>query len=98
MDALQSTGNYYWEGAVTMISGKKEIGVGYRAYRLCGTPFNRELVFLESIMVLKSEDNEIKYLCEIEAEPIYLEAHSSPEADKYVFAYTIRILNTGGTL
>ena len=49
-------------------------------------------------MVLKSEDNEIKYLCEIEAEPIYLEAHSSPEADKYVFAYTIRILNTGGTL
>ena len=28
-------------------------------------------------MVLKSEDNEIKYLCEIEAEPIYLEAHSS---------------------
>ena len=46
-------------------------------------------------MVLKSEDNEIKYLCEIEAEPIYLEAHSSPETDKYVFAYTIRILNTG---
>ena len=29
VDALQSTGNYYWEGAVTMISGKKEIGVGY---------------------------------------------------------------------
>ena len=54
--------------------------------------------FLESIMALKSEDNEIKYLCEIEAEPIYLEAHSSPEADKYVFAYTIRILNTGDTL
>ena len=49
-------------------------------------------IFLESIMVLKSEDNEIKYLCEIEAEPIYLEAHSSPETDKYVFAYTIRIL------
>ena len=46
-------------------------------------------------MVLKSEDNEIKYLCEIEAEPIYLEAHSSPEADKYVFAYTIRILIQG---
>ena len=29
VDALQSTGNYYWEGAVTMISGKKEIGFGY---------------------------------------------------------------------
>ena len=29
VDGLQSTGNYYWEGAVTMISGKKEIGVGY---------------------------------------------------------------------
>ena len=29
VDALQSTGNYYWEGAVTMVSGKKEIGVGY---------------------------------------------------------------------
>ena len=61
-------------------------------------PFQSGVSFLESIMVLKSEDNEIKYLCEIEAEPIYLEAHSSPETDKYVFAYTIRILNTGGTL
>ncbi len=29
VDGLQSTGNYYWEGAVKMISGKKEIGVGY---------------------------------------------------------------------
>ena len=37
-----------------------------------------------------------EYFCEVEAEPIYLEAHSSPETDKYVFAYTIRIINTGG--
>ncbi len=35
------------------------------------------------------------YLCEVEAEPSYLENHSSPESDQYVFAYTIRILNTG---
>ena len=35
------------------------------------------------------------YFCEVEAEPLYLENHSSPESDKYVFAYTIRILNTG---
>ena len=29
VDGLQSTGNFYWEGAVTLVSGKKEIGVGY---------------------------------------------------------------------
>ena len=42
-------------------------------------------------MTLKSDENEVKYLCEIEAEPIYLEAHSSPESDKYVFANSIRV-------
>ena len=39
--------------------------------------------------------NDSSYFCEVEAEPSYLENHSSPEADQYVFAYTIRILNTG---
>ncbi|OUV03573.1 MAG: Co2+/Mg2+ efflux protein ApaG [Betaproteobacteria bacterium TMED82] len=45
---------------------------------------------MDSQFVFPSE-----YLCEVEAEPLYLEAYSSPESCKYVFAYTIRILNTG---
>ena len=97
MDALQRREIIIGK-RVTMISGKKEIGVGYLELTGYAAPFQSGVSFLESNMVLKSEDNEIKYLCEIEAEPIYLEAHFSPEADKYVFAYTIRILNTGGTL
>ena len=48
-------------------------------------------------MELDSKNYDLEeYFCEVEAEPIYLEAHSSPETDKYVFAYTIRIINTGG--
>ena len=47
-------------------------------------------------MVLKSEDNEIKYLCEIKRANIS-RGHSSPEADKYVFAYTIKNLKYGGS-
>jgi ApaG protein len=49
------------------------------------------------IMELDSKNYDLEeYFCEVEAEPIYLEAHSSPETDKYVFEYTIRIINTGG--
>ena len=29
IDATQSTGNYYWEGAVSMTSGELKIGIGY---------------------------------------------------------------------
>ena len=48
-------------------------------------------------MELDSKNYDLEeYFCEVEAEPIYLEAHSSLETDKYVFAYTIRIINTGG--
>ncbi len=45
---------------------------------------------MDSNFIVPSE-----YYCEVEAEPLYLESFSSPESGKYVFSYTIRILNTG---
>jgi len=36
-----------------------------------------------------------RYEFTVTAAPRYLPQHSEPEADRYVFAYTIRIVNTG---
>lgn len=41
--------------------------------------------------LLMSEKNKIL----VEAQPLYIEAQSSPEQDRYVFAYTITITNVG---
>lgn len=38
-----------------------------------------------------------KYQFSVEVEPRYLADHSAPDEDRYVFAYTVRIANTGET-
>lgn len=38
-----------------------------------------------------------KYQFSVEVEPRYLPEHSEPDEDRYVFAYTVRIANTGDT-
>lgn len=38
-----------------------------------------------------------KYQFSVEVEPRYLPEHSEPDEDRYVFAYTVRIANTGET-
>lgn len=40
-------------------------------------------------------DNSNKYRFEVRAEPAYLEEQSDPSENRYVFAYTITIRNTG---
>ena len=40
-------------------------------------------------------DNSNKYRFEVRAEPAYLEEQSAPNENRYVFAYTITIRNTG---
>lgn len=39
--------------------------------------------------------NTINYTVLVTVEPTYIEAHSEPDQDKYVFAYTVKIENTG---
>ena len=38
-----------------------------------------------------------KYQFSVEVEPRYLPEHSAPDEDRYVFAYTVKIANTGDT-
>lgn len=39
--------------------------------------------------------NESEYKIRVDAKPRYLEEHSQPDADRFVFAYTITISNEG---
>lgn len=40
---------------------------------------------------------EIKNIIQVQTEPVFLESHSDPEENRYVFAYTITISNQGAT-
>jgi len=42
-----------------------------------------------------SRSSSTPYAIEVEVDPRFLEDQSEPEADRYVFAYTIRIRNRG---
>ena len=37
----------------------------------------------------------MRYFIDVKAEPIYIPVQSDPEESRYVFAYTITLLNTG---